>query len=89
MNLVVVFVDFVAFVVSDVGSGAGWNADSNVASRVEVLSIFFLFFFFFFLEIYSFKVIMKCNSCAKSSPKLFKEDFYISLTFLYIFMKIP
>ena len=42
MRLVFVFVSFVAFVVSGVGSGAGWNADSNFGSCVEVLPKFFI-----------------------------------------------
>ena len=51
--------DFVAYAVSDVDSGAGWNADWNVGSRFEVLCIFF------YWKWSAFKVIKNFIYCAK------------------------
>ena len=38
----IAFVVFAVFIVSGIGSGAGWNAASKVGSHVEFLSKFFV-----------------------------------------------
>ena len=68
---------FVTFVVSGVGSGAGWNADSNVGSRVAVLSKFLV------VNNLLLKLLRTFTLAPNYNPKSFKKDFFRLFLYLY------
>ena len=74
-----VFVAFVSFVVSGVGSGASWNADSNIGLRFEVLYIFL------FENALLLKVLRDFSLALKNNLMWFKK--YCFSIIVYTFIK--
>ena len=72
---VLAFVPFFAFVVLDVGWGAGWNANSN--DVVGILSKFFIG------NILLLKLLRNASLALKNNPKLFKKSFFGLFLFFY------
>ena len=66
----IAFVVFAVFVVSGVGSGAGWNADSKVGSRVAFISKLFV------VNNLLLKLLITLSLALKINPNLFKKHHF-------------
>ena len=69
---------FVSFVFSGVGSGASWNADSNIGLSFEVLYIFL------FQNALLLKVLRDFSLALKNNPMWFKKILFFNY-FLYLY----